>query len=177
MTCRDVSGLLPLFFDGELDARRMRSVALHSTRCPSCEDELRRFEQVQELVATTIQAQVDDIDLGRVWPAVEKALSTVRTPWWRRAWLWWEEAQPVGWLRVPALGATVAALIAFVVWSAGPSEEPQLAQGTAVIDNSATIDFLDSNADAIAVLNEPETNTTVLWVNDYADYGVEGFPP
>ena len=30
MTCREASNLLPLFFDGELDARQMRVIALQS---------------------------------------------------------------------------------------------------------------------------------------------------
>ena len=36
MNCRDTRPLLPLFFDGQLDPRQMRGVALHSTRCLEC---------------------------------------------------------------------------------------------------------------------------------------------
>jgi hypothetical protein len=177
MTCRDVNGLLSLFFDGELDARQMRDVALHSSRCADCEGELRRFERGQELVATTVRAQIDDLDLSQVWPAVAERIGSIRVPWWQRARLWWEAREPLGWRPLPAFGVVAAtAAVALVLWSGRP-DAPQVAEVPPVVDNSATIDSLDSNAEAVAVLSEPETNTTVLWVNDESDYGDEGFPP
>jgi len=178
MTCRDVGGLLPLFLDGELDARRMRTVALHSSRCVECEGELRRLERLQDLVGETIHARVEELDLGQIWPGVQARLGTVRVSWWQRCRIWWEERDPTWWIRVPAVGlAAAAAVLAFVVWSGDPGNVAQPVSPVAAVDNSATIDSLDSTASAVAVLNEPETNTTVLWVNDDTDYGPEGFPP
>ena len=52
MNCRETRPLLPLFFDGELEARQMRAVALHSTRCIDCEGELRQLERLQDVVAS-----------------------------------------------------------------------------------------------------------------------------
>ena len=181
MTCRDLTGLLPLFFDGELDPRQMREVALHSTRCDECEHTLREIERTQELVAHAISVRVDDLDLSQVWPAVAQRIATVRVPWSRRVRIWWEEREPIGvfagrW-RIPALAAALATIaIAVVMWSGSPTENPQIAEAPPV-DNTAIIDSLDSSADNVAVLSEPETNTTVLWVNDDTDYGGEGFPP
>ena len=43
MTCREVEKLLDLFLDGELEARAMRAVALHVTRCAACEALLQRL--------------------------------------------------------------------------------------------------------------------------------------
>jgi anti-sigma factor RsiW len=179
MTCRDVSGLLPLFFDGELEPRQMRAVALHSSRCPGCETELRRIERVQDLVAATINTQVDEIDLSEVWPAVAARMGTMRAPWLRRLRIRWEEREAVVW-RLPAFGlAAATAALALVIWFGRPTNSPPQLAETApapVVDNTAMIDSVDSSADAVAVLNEPETNTTVLWVNDESDYGPGGFP-
>ena len=180
MTCRDMSGLVPLFFDGELDARQMRALALHSSRCASCEEELRHIESLQELVATTIAARVDELDLSGVWTAVEARLSPIRASAWQRVRLWWEERDPVWWVRVPVAGAVFAtAAVAFVLWSGQVADEPQqlAQQPVAAAEDAATIDWVDSNAESVTVLNEPDTNTTVLWVNDDTDYGGEGFPP
>ncbi|HUI24967.1 MAG TPA: zf-HC2 domain-containing protein [Candidatus Kryptonia bacterium] len=181
MTCRDVSGLLPLFYDGELDARQMRAVALHSSRCPQCEADLRRFERVQELVNDTINARLDELDLSQIWPNLEKRLAAVRISWWQRLRWRWEEYEVQSWLSVPALGmATAAAVLAITLWTSRIADAPQVAQAPAapsVIDNTASIDSLESTAESVAVVSEPETNTTVLWVNDDTDYGSEGFPP
>ncbi|MBI4519114.1 MAG: zf-HC2 domain-containing protein [Deltaproteobacteria bacterium] len=178
MTCREVSGLLPLFFDGELDARQMRAVALHSSRCAACEDEVRQLERVQEAVALTIRARVEELDFSLVWPAVAARLRVHRPAWGERLRAYWDNLDLRSWLRVPALAAAAAsAAIAITLWSGQPSEESQVAEAPPVVDNSAIIDSLDSSAEAVAVLSEPETNTTVLWINDDSDYGAEGFPP
>ncbi|HVN88131.1 MAG TPA: zf-HC2 domain-containing protein [Candidatus Binatia bacterium] len=180
MTCRDVSGLLPLFYDGELDARQMRAVALHSSRCSECEGELQRLERVQTLVADTINLRVDELDLSQIWPAVQSRIGSVRMPWWHRARSRWEEYDVRSWFTVPALGvATAGAAFAVMVWTSRVGEAPQLAQmpPTPAIDNTAVIDSLESSAESVAVVSEPETHTTVLWVNDDTDYGPEGFPP
>ena len=182
MTCRDVSGLLPLFLDGELDARQMRSVALHSSRCGVCETELRQLERVQELVSETIAVELDQIDFSGVWPAVEARLGPIRVSPWQRFRVWWEERDRVWWVRVPAMGAAFAtAAVAFMLWSGRVNQEPQqvaqMPSAATAAEDAAIIDWVDSNAESVSVLNEPETNTTVLWVNDETDYGGEGFPP
>jgi anti-sigma factor RsiW len=180
MTCRDVSGLLPLFFDGELEARQMRAVALHSSRCAECEGELRQIERVQDIVAATLSARVDELDLSQVWPAVKRRIGTIRVPWTQRLRLWSEERDVTRWIGIPALSAAAATVAVVFVLSSGSvtsvTEAPQIAEASP-IDNTAIIDSLDSSAENVAVLNEPETNTTVLWVNDDSDYGGEGFPP
>jgi hypothetical protein len=46
-----------------------------------------------------------------------------------------------------------------------PGAQPGPPQ-VAVADNATTIDSLDTDVDAVAVLSDPETRTMVLWVND-----------
>ncbi len=158
----------------------MRDVALHSSRCHECEGELRRLERLQDLVTEAINARTAELDLSRIWPAVETRLGAVRVSWWQHFRLWWEEQDATWWLRVPAVGMAAAAVaVAFTLWTNHPEQVAQTptVAPVAAVDNSATIDSLDSTANAVAVLNEPETNTTVLWVNDDSDYGSQGFPP
>ncbi len=168
MTCREASKLLPLFFDGELDARQMRTVALHDTRCPECEPELRRMERLQELISDTIHRRVDETDFRNFWPAIEAQLDAVPLSWWGRVRAWWNESEH-GWaVRAPVFVAACAiAVLALLLLSRvrQPNVRPDAAQ-VAAVDNSAAIDELDTDVDAVTMLNDPETRTTVIWVTD-----------
>lgn len=175
VTCREASNLLPLFLDGELDADKMRSVALHSTRCGTCEGELREMERVQGLINRTISAAVDEIDLGEFWPAIERQLGSVRVPWWSRLRIWWEEGERASILGLPALAAA-AAVAVLTLWlfarAPQPTTQPDAPQ-VAAVDNAASIDSLETDVDSVAVMSDPETRTTVLWVSDDAPTGEE----
>jgi anti-sigma factor RsiW len=168
MTCREAANLLPVFFDGELDARQMRMVALHSTRCPGCEAELRRYERVQQLICERLNAAADEVDFEQFWAGIERRLRCVRPPWRTRLRARWSEGE-YGWiLRWPALAAAaaVAAFALFLLMRAPQPAFESAAPQVAAVDNAASIDSLDSDLDSVAVLNDPETRTTVLWVSD-----------
>jgi hypothetical protein len=164
MNCRESRPLLPLFLDGELDARQMREVALHSTRCGECEHELRGMERLQELISTRIQSQVAEIDLSRVWAGVAPRLESVKRPWYETLRERWEELSPRWQTLAPiSAAAAVAGLVAMLFWqSQGPVENKPWVGA----DNSAIVDSVQSNVQNITFLREPETNTTVLWIND-----------
>ena len=168
MTCREVANLLPLFFDGELDARQMRAVALHSTRCESCEQDLRRLERVQELISDTIDSAADEIDLENFWPGIERRLSNTREPWWPRLRAWWSDGEHAWIIRLPAFAAAavIAALVLLLFAHTPPLSTPPAAPQLAAVDNATSIESLETDVDSVAVLNDPETRTTVLWVND-----------
>lgn len=191
MSCRETRPLLPLFFDGELEARQMRAVALHSTRCSECERELRDLERLQETVTSSIAAMVDEVDLGRIWVGVAPRLRVEPIPWYRRVRGWWEERES-GWHRAgPVFAAlAVATLVVAIAWRVIESDSPQIAKiDTAVeskvasvehsaskrvaahIDNSAVLDSVRSNVESVALMTEPETNTMVLWITDDAGAG------
>jgi anti-sigma factor RsiW len=168
MTCRDAENLLPLFFDGELDPRQMRAVALHSTRCNTCEQALRQLERMQELVSNNVSRAVEEIDFEKFWSTIEHRLPSVREPWGARVREWWSGGEHPWMLRLPAFAAAMAiAVVALFLFTRGTQTtvqpaEPQLAAA----DNTTTIDSLDTDVDSVAVLNDPETRTMVLWVND-----------
>ncbi len=174
MTCRETSNLLPLFLDGELDPRQMRAVALHSSRCVHCESELRQLERLQELVSTTVASAVDEIDLSEFLAGVEARLGPGRCSWRNRARAWWEERE-FNWTTVPVLVSVGAiAALALILWTRAPqpTTRPDASQ---VADNTTSIDSLDTDLDSVAVLNDPETSTTVLWVSD--DAAANGVTP
>jgi anti-sigma factor RsiW len=168
MTCREAITLLPLFFDGELDAHQMRAVALHSARCASCEVELRHMERAQTLVSESVVAAVDDVDFAAFWRGIDDRLGAVRVSWWTRL-LDRAGSGDRRWLiQVPAYAAA-AAIAAFALLmltrAPQPSTQPDATQ-IASTDNAAVIDSLETNVEAVTVLNDPETRTTVLWVSD-----------
>jgi len=173
-SCREARPLLPLFFDGELEARQMRAVALHSTRCSECEHELRELEHLQEAISAHVSSLVDTIDVGQVWAGVAPRLAS-RAPSFGERWTaWWEEYR-AGWrVRGPAFaGVALAALLAVVALRPdGPTPTPH-GKGFAKIDNSAKLDSMQTTADSVALVTEPETNTTMLWIMDDAAGGIE----
>ncbi len=169
MTCRDVTNLLPLFFDGELDSRQMRALALHSSRCTSCEGELSQMEGLQELLRTTINKRVDEVDLSHLWSSIEVKLPARRISATQRLLRWWEESAPRWNLGVPAFAA--AAMLAalaffFLTQTQQPGATPAAPQIVIAESNEASIDSLETEADSVALMSDPETSTTLLWVSD-----------
>ena len=169
MTCRDAAALLPLFFDGELDANQMRAVALHSTRCVDCEGVLRQLERLQDLVSAHVVAAVDDVDLSSFWSDVERRLGPTQVSWAERLRAWWGERDSVWavppWPALAAVGAALAIGLALAARVQTPTIHPDAGQ-VATRDNAALLDSLDTDAPSVAVLSDPETRTMVLWVSE-----------
>src|SRR5213594_3487306 len=85
MTCREVQKLLDLFLDGELEARAMRGVALHVTRCPACEAILQRLERLEDVIADTFSDAVAEVDFSTFWPRIAARAETPRPSLWAAA--------------------------------------------------------------------------------------------
>jgi hypothetical protein len=167
MSCRETRPLLPLFFDGELEARQMRAVALHSTRCAACEDELRHLERLQEAVSSHIVALIEDVDLGEIWTGIAPRLAPRAPSLTERLRSWWDERE-LGWVvRGPAYAAAAAVLFIGVATWMQQEDPAQLKRELASrVDNSAVLDSVQSNANSVALVTDQETNTTLLWVMD-----------
>ena len=177
-TCREARPLLPLFFDGELEARQMRAVALHSTRCPECEHELRELEHLQEAVVAHVGALVDSVDVSQIWAGVAPRLAGRAPSWSERLAAWWEESRASWRVRGPAFAGLAAAALLAVVIVQRSGELPPAAKQVATargpkIDNSAKLDSMQSSVDSVALVTEPETNTTMLWIMDDTTGAIE----
>jgi len=165
VNCRETLPLLPLFLDGELDARQMREVALHSTRCPTCEQELQGIERVQDLVAEQVNSAVEEIDTDDIWSSIAPRIEAVSRPWTARIMDWWEAGEARWLVRAPLYAGVAAALVlAALYWQPRDGGEQQIAE--AVVDNSVIIDSVRSDVGSLALVSEPETNTMVLWVTE-----------
>lgn len=174
MKCPEVSPLVPRFFDGELEGRQMRTVALHVTRCADCERELRQLEGLQVLVSAHVAESVEAIDMSQIWARVETRIGEGTLSWTQRLAGWWEE------LEVPSLsgawpalaGAAAVAVLTFGIWSYQNSDPtlPSLAAAPAPVvaelelDNSALIDSLVGSVTELTV--DPENGTAIVWVSD-----------
>ncbi|MGH7819445.1 MAG: hypothetical protein ACREQ9_06720, partial [Candidatus Binatia bacterium] len=152
-----------LFFDGELDGRTMRSLALHVTRCRSCEDELRQSERLQEMFSQVVQAEVDAIDVAGLWRSIEQGLESPRLSPAARVRERWDFRSPME-TRFLAVAAAAAFLlvVAGALWP--EASEPARVQ---IADNKAQIDALSSSSSAVAVWTEPRQQTTAIWVAGY----------
>lgn len=167
MNCREIRPLLPLFLDGELESRQMRGVALHSTRCLECEEELRTMERLQEAVASHISAEVEQIDLSLVWSAVAPRLGPVSSTWQQRWEEWWDSVRE-GWRMWAPVSAAVAAagILAILLWQGGngSTAPEQIAAGDR--DGSVIVESVRSSVGSLALVNEPKTDTMLMWITD-----------
>jgi anti-sigma factor RsiW len=169
MNCREASNLLPLFLDGELDPRQMRVVAMHSMRCPTCEVELKEMERLQLLVSDNLKKRVDQVDFAPLWPAVERRITDVRIPWWSRLRSRWEEIGSGFDLRVPAMVVATALAVLALTWFVSQPDvtQPLDSQRVASVDyTAASIEEVETTFPSWRVYNDPETEATVLWVED-----------
>jgi len=170
MKCQDVDTLLPLFFDGELDSRRMRDVALHTARCRGCESQLRDLETVQAHLQQTVKVDLDTVDFSGLWTSIERRLPPPRDSFWQRLRARWDLLEPWDWSpALPAAAAVAATAVAgFFLFSASePTAVPQ-AERIASTDYSSSVERLDTVFDSFALFSDPDTQTTVLWVGDEA---------
>ena len=176
MNCRETRPLLPLFFDGELEARQMRAVALHSTRCAECEGELRQLERLQETWSRRMSPRWSTRSISaRCGPASRRAsrravprCSNVGAPGGKSIASAGRCADPA--LRGRRRRAAGLGGVADAGHPAGERPRP----GRARIDNSAVLDSVQSSVDSVALVTEPETNTTLLWIMD--DVGAAAEP-
>ena len=161
MTCREVENVADLFIDGELEARVMRAVAMHITRCPLCEALIQRLERLQDVISETFNDAVASVDFSRFWSAVSARAGDVRPSWLR----WSAELLTPG--RAFAAAAVIALVVSGVALYRGTAEAPSAVRA----NNQVRIDSLVAESDSVALLSEPRSNTTVIWVMPVAETG------
>ena len=180
MTCPDVAQLLDAFVDTELTPPQLLDVARHAAGCVTCDVAIRELAALRQSVAALVEREALELDLSRVWPAVEAAISL---PARRPARIF---ALTRGAPAAPVWGALMALAASVFVWLSGPSTElatqvaTQVASGgkpvaaTRTVAGTAPIRTLRATNHAyidrlagkdIAVRREPKSGTTIIWVN------------
>jgi putative zinc finger protein len=181
--CSDISPLLGGFEDGELEAHEMHEVARHLAQCKACEAELAENAAVgRYLRAAAVEPALDGFA-----EAVQARLATLTPPIHVRLGRYLQAAgeqfgAAFAW---GAAALATAALTAVILTphlsrivsshqkepvqsaSASPTRVPgsgEFAQAT--VDSHTVISGLESHVSSVAVWNEPETQTTVIWVPD-----------
>jgi len=163
MICRDIENMLDRFLDGELEARSMRAVALHVTRCPACERLLQELERLQDMVVEGVNEAVARVDFTRFWSDIAGQAEVVQRSFGGvRERLRAAAARPAV---IAAMMAVALLVSALEIWRVGTSLS---AVAPAPANNQARIDSLVSDAPSVALLSEPVSNTTVIWVDEGA---------
>jgi anti-sigma factor RsiW len=160
MTCREVEKVADLFVDGELEARAMRAVAMHITRCPLCEALIQRLERLQDVIGETFHDAVASVDFSRFWAGVSARAGDLQPSLLAR----WSAQLATPW-RALAVAAAVAVTVGGVLLYRDTTLGPLAARA----NNQVRIDSLVADADSVALLSEPQSNTTVIWVESPAE--------
>jgi anti-sigma factor RsiW len=153
MTCADVASLLDRFVDAELPAPMLLAVARHAGACPACETAVRELTGLREVLERTVEADVERLDLGGVWPAVAHAAERVDA---RRAWVRRVRLAPV-W------GVGLAAASALFWLRSAPA--PVRVAAHPVRPNQAIIERIDSGAPRLELRRERKNGTTLIMVS------------
>ena len=159
MTCREVEKVADLFIDGELEARVMRAVAMHVTRCAPCEAVIQRLERLQDAITETFEEAVASVDFSRFWTAVSVRAGELRPSGlggWGRRLLGSRVVTPA---RTAALAAAIALMLGALTLVRGITSPVHRRA-----NNQVRIDSLTSDAHSVALLSEPQSNTTVIWI-------------
>ena len=161
MTCADIERLVDAFADAELPTSTMVAVARHAAGCASCEESVRRLQDLHDAVVHAVRTEVDALDFSGLWPVVTAAADRVdaRRTWARRA-----RAMPAA--AAGALAVAAAAVFWFQGIRVAPTPESRPAPAVAsyrVLPNQTFFDRLTGKD--LRVRREPRSGTTIIWVN------------
>ena len=180
--CSEIAPLLGVFEDGELEPHEMQEVARHLARCSNCEIVLHEYTAL----GRHLRAVVVSPPLENFAHAVQRRLDEVHVP--LRARLeHYLESLGERWTAAVALTSAVLALGAWVLFFTPYARqnadqtanveheardvqhnEPASPLGTAFAESrpQSVISRLEAKTPSVAVWNEPETRTTVIWIPD-----------
>jgi len=181
-TCNQTRLLLGPFDDGELEAHEMEDVALHVVNCLGCKATLEDYRTLGVALrgAVTIPA------LDGFADAVQVHIERLRVPFATRISRYFDLLmERFG--AVAAIGATAAAAAALTAFlltpyarhlmgaegkpAAAPRETIAATTHPAIspaktVSGLNDLSKLESQSPAVALWNEPRTDTTVIWVPD-----------
>jgi anti-sigma factor RsiW len=171
--CSAVRELLPLFFDGELEAAALDRVVSHSAQCQRCEQEIAVLDRMHVLIRGSVEEAADKLDAGDLWREIESRLPAPKLPWRQRLRLWWESIDGGARIAWPAAAALAVALLAMGLYlrSSDLRNAPQPAAqvaygGPNALDVPAEIQQIETDFPMVTVMNDDANRATVIWVSD-----------
>ncbi len=170
ITCREIEGVLPLFFDGELDVQQTRAVALHIGRCRTCEGELDKLGKLQEAISSAVRERTSQTLTGSIWEDVKKRLPPPRRTLAERIGDWWDGLSPRALYPVPVVAAAVVGFLVAVALLRHPERRgvetaaaSAAAAASAPHESPVRVEEIESSS-AIALLRDADI--LALWIDE-----------
>jgi anti-sigma factor RsiW len=156
--CEKIRESLDAWLDGELDQGAAGALRSHVETCAHCREEKRQLEHLQGALRSVLETEAARVALEPLWNGIERRIATKRG--------WFEDlSDRLGSaLTPPRLAWAVPGLIALAlgVWSLD-SVLFRWHPG-AQKNNFASVESIDTYGRNVALLNEDETKTTVIWL-------------
>jgi anti-sigma factor RsiW len=152
--CKSIRESIDSWQDGELSAAESESVRAHLASCTDCGETQRRLEKMQLALKAALTSQAPQIDFMSFWQGVERRINEKRA--WHEDLLDWSRglftAPRVAWM-VPAVIGLLLVLLSTDIWRLGGSR-----------NSFASVESIDAYGRSVALLRQPETRTTVIWL-------------
>jgi anti-sigma factor RsiW len=155
--CENIRESIGSWLDGELSAAESESVRAHLASCAGCDEAQRRLEKMHLALKAALTSQAAQIEFTPFWRGVERRINEKRS--------WYEDlldgsrrlftAPRVAWM-VPAVIGLLLVLM---------SADIDVIRRLSGSRNSfASVESIDAYGRSVALLRQPETRTTVIWL-------------
>lgn len=154
--CENIRESIGSWGDGELSPAESESVRAHLAGCTDCAEAQRRLEKMHVELKAALTSRAAQIDLSSFWRGVERRINE-RRPWYADLLDWSRDlftAPRVAWM-VPAVIGVLLAVMSTDVWR-------DIWRGSR--NSFASVESIDAHGGSVAVLRQPETRTTVIWL-------------
>jgi Putative zinc-finger len=152
--CENIRESIGSWLDGELSAAESESVRSHLASCTDCGEAQRRLERMHLALKAALTSQSPQIEFTSFWRGVERRINEKRT--------WYEDlldgsrrlftAPRVAWM-VPAV---IGLLLVLISMDYVPFRGSR--------NSFASVESIDAYGRSVALLRQPETRTTVIWL-------------
>jgi anti-sigma factor RsiW len=150
--CENIRESIGSWLDGELSAAESESVRAHLASCIDCGETQRRLEKMHQALKAALTSQASQIEFMSFWREVERRINEKRA--WYVDLLDWSRglftAPRVAWT-VPAVIGLLLVLMSTDIWRGSRN-------------SFASVESIDAYGRSVALLRQPETRTTVIWL-------------
>jgi anti-sigma factor RsiW len=152
--CEGIRESMGSWLDGELSAAESESVRAHVASCSDCGGRQRRLEKMHAALKATLTSQASQIEFTTFWQGVARRIDEKRA--WHKDLLEWCR----GLFAAPKVAWTVPALIGLLLVFLSTDGLRFFASR----NSFASVESIDAYGRSVALLRQPETRTTVIWL-------------